>query len=322
MDFNINNMVGKTQTRPEIKADFFYSGEMPIPQQEEKTSEKQIQVEDWKTVVNRGFMKGLTGDEIRQLFRNRSTEVSEEMNRYINKYEGLIGPVFVDSHVLQQGFPVFEIPKKFKPYQRFAINCDDIVLKTNRHVEGGLNGELESFLDNVSGLVEKTVEVCRITGLPILKKGMFNDEVIDQLLNQLGVVGHGQKALQDALKEKVLGIRHKEDVPNVESNRGEQAVLKYNLKEGDVKAAMDVMIAPPAPATQDITEFDLKEEEAPIEIQQAPTPGIGVEFKAPSTKTDIVFTPPPERMENVQLDGVLRWPGGQISKLAEEENKK
>ena len=237
---DIMGITGKVSANPKIKADFFYSGEMYVPGEEKKKENETISVEDWRTVVNRAFMKGLTGDEIHQIFRNKEKELTDEMNAYMNKYEGLIGTVFVDSHVIEQGFPMTDIPKKFAPYHRFAINCDDVVMKSTRYVEGGFSGELQSFLDKAANIVTKVVETCRVTGLPVLRKGMFNDQVIDGLLKVLGGEGHGQKALQDALKEKVLGIKKTEEPQAVESDNEAKSVLKYRLKEASFKVPVQI----------------------------------------------------------------------------------
>lgn len=340
---DIMGIAGKASASPKIKADFFYSGEMYVPGEEKKKENETIPVEDWRTVVNRSFMKGLTGDEIRQVFRNKGKKLTDEMNAYINKYEGLIGTVFVDSHVIEQGFPMTDIPKKFSPYHRFAINCDDVVMKSTSHVEGGFSGELESFLDKAANIVTKVVETCRVTGLPVLRKGMFNDKIIDGLLKVLGAEGHGQKALQDALKEKVLGIRKTEEPQAVESDNEGKNVLKYRLKEASFKVPVQIFeekrydvdmplanmpnvdIQAPAeelkvdngeaelkvdldPKVYFNTEgnYNLKSPELNI-VVNAPSQGLQVSFSAPENKKDISYIHPLAEKDDVVLDDLLRW---------------
>ena len=310
---DIVNIAGAADARPDIKADVVYSGVMFVPGEETPRETASVEVEDWRTVVDRGFMKGLTGAEIKQVFSNRGHEVTQEMNAYIDKYEGLIGPVFVDSRVIAQGFPVSSIPKKFEPYHRFAINCDDIALKTERHVEGGFSGELEMFLDAVANIEEKTVEVCRFTGLPVLRKGMFNEQVIDELLRMLGSKEHGQEALQRALKEKLLGIKPVEDAPKVESTDEARNVLKYNLREATQKAVLQaapapemeidtkplplkVEVMPEAPAAPDL-KVDPNPLPMAVDFEDAAPDPLAVLFEKPSEEKDVEIVPSNEALD-------------------------
>ena len=172
--------------QPTIEADFF-SGGFDIPCEEQVSSsetEKPINpIKDWKFTINRAFMRGLTADDILNAIGDeiKILENAEEILNYIKKYEGLIGTVFVDSSVLESGFPISAIPKKFTPYHRFAINCKNPKIIQNRSISGKSGGGIDDFLNSADRINVKTTEIDRILGLPILKNGMLTRNVIKEI---------------------------------------------------------------------------------------------------------------------------------------------
>lgn len=264
-----------------LETDFF-SGGFDIPEEkvEAKTEAVKQPISNWKFVINRAFMRGLTtrdilnsiGDEIDHLGN------AQEIRDYMDKYEGLMGTVFLDISVLDKGFPISAIPKKFVPFHKFAVNCKNRKKVVSRAVSGGVSGDIDSFLNSTDRLQESTSEVCCLTGLPILRKGMFNKDVIQGLLNHLGVKGETMKDLQNAMREKVLGI-----VLVQKPIETEEVDLNYGLNSG-----MEVIPG------EEMSE----EDKGFADIQ--------LDYKA-SAENDIDFNEDLETCEDVKLDDNLRF---------------
>lgn len=264
-----------------LETDFF-SGGFDIPEEkvEAKTEAVKQPISNWKFVINRAFMRGLTtrdilnsiGDEIDHLGN------AQEIRDYMDKYEGLMGTVFLDISVLDKGFPISAIPKKFVPFHKFAINCKNRKKVVSRAVSGGVSGDIDSFLNSTDRLQESTSEVCCLTGLPILRKGMFNKNVIQGLLNHLGVKGETMKDLQNAMREKVLGI-----VLVQKPIETEEADLNYGLNSG-------MEVTPGEEMSEEDKGF--------ADIQ--------LDYKA-SAENDIDFNEDLETCEDVKLDDNLRF---------------
>lgn len=264
-----------------LETDFF-SGGFDIPEEKVEAKAEVVKqpISNWKFVINRAFMRGLTtrdilnsiGDEIDRLGN------AQEIRDYMDKYEGLMGTVFLDISVLDKGFPISAIPKKFVPFHKFAINCKKRKKVVSRAVSGGVSGDIDSFLNSTDRLQESTSEVCCLTGLPILRKGMFNKNVIQGLLNYLGVKGETMKDLQNALREKVLGI-----VLVQKPVETEEADLDYNLNSG-------MEVTPGEEMSEEDKGFS----------------DIQLDYKA-SAENDIDFNDDLETCEGVKLDDNLRF---------------
>ena len=195
----------------EFSSGFFQNGmniqpEEEVAQVEEKS--KSPLEEDWKTYVNRMFMKGMTADQIIEAIGEQIEKLqnAQEILKYIKKYEGLIGTIFVDSKVLEQGFPMALMPKGWNQFHRYSINCEHPVIKAIQRAEGGLSGDIDLFLSSHDENVKTEEEVCSICGLPVLHKGVFNQEVIGGILESLGREGNSLGQLQSAMKEIALKI--------------------------------------------------------------------------------------------------------------------
>lgn len=285
---------------PNIEADFF-SGGFDIPEEkivkQEEVSEPIIP--NWKFVINRAFMRGLTandilnsiGDEIKQL------ENAEEVLKYIRKYEGLIGTVFVDISVLDKGFPISSIPKKFEPLHRFAINCKNIKKEVDRTMVGVNGGGIDDFLNSSDKLQEVAKEVCQLTGLPILRKGMFTKELIAELIAFVGGEGDSLKDLQKAIKENILGIVK---IAPVET---EKADLSFGLTEGEVPIDFQ-----DPHDIEEVLDYALKERGMTVEAeeQNETIEDIKLDYRA-SAESDISFEEDAERVEDIKLDDNLRF---------------
>ena len=289
--------------QPTIEADFF-SGGFDIPCEEQVSSsetEKPINpIKDWKFTINRAFMRGLTADDILNAIGDeiKIQENAEEILNYIKKYEGLIGTVFVDSSVLESGFPISAIPKKFTPYHRFAINCKNPKIIQNRSISGKSGGGIDDFLNSADRINVKTTEIDRILGLPILKNGMLTRNVIKEILEQLGSVGDTLRDLQKALKEKVLSVSVY--IPT----ETEKADLQFGLKSGEVNIEIE-----DAPQTEkDIENYGLQDAGMTVSPDEATktVSGIQLDYKA-SDKQDVSFETAPEQLEDVKIDENLRF---------------
>lgn len=181
---------------------------------------------NWQKIINRAFMGGMTTTDIMDSIGPEIMALSNaaEILGYIKKYEGLIGTVFVDISVLNDGFPYSRIPKKFEPFHRFAINCTDFKQVKNRNFVGQMSGDIDVFLNASEELEEKSQDTCVKTNLPVYRKGMFTQKVIDDLLHELGEDSGTLFKLQELLKERVLGIRKPKEVDRSVGD------FKYSLK--------------------------------------------------------------------------------------------
>lgn len=283
-----------------IEADFF-SGGFDIPEEKIVKQEKVVEpsIPNWKFVVNRAFMRGLTANDILNSIGEeiKKLDNAEEVLKYIQKYEGLIGTVFVDISVLDKGFPISAIPKKFEQLHRFAINCKNFKKEVDRSLVGMKGGEIDDFLNSNDELQETVREVCQLTGLPVLKKGMFTKDIVAELIAFVGGEGSTLKDLQKAIKENILGIIK---IVPVET---EKADLAFGLSEGkvpiDFQEPHDV---------EDVLDYALKERGMTVEAekQNETVTGVKLDYRA-SAEDDISFEDDIESVEDIKLDDNLRF---------------
>lgn len=280
---NILNPSDEMDFAPEfnLESDFFSCGfEIPEEKIEEKVETQKQPISNWKFVINRAFMRGLTTRDILNSIGNEINKLgnAQEIHDYMDKYEGLIGTVFLDISVLDKGFPLSSIPKKFKPFHKFAINCKNHKKVVSRAVSGGVSGSIDSFLNSTDRIKEATSEVCCRTGLPVLQAGMFNSDIIKELIAYLGAKGESMKDLQNALRERVLGI-----IPVKKPKTIEDENLNYGLQS-------ELEIEPDKEMAEEDKGFS----------------NIQLDY-ATSSKNDIDFTIPCESVEEVKLDDNLRF---------------
>lgn len=279
---------------------------------------------DWMTFINRMFMKGMNAQSILNAVGKRieSLENSEEVLKYIKKYEGLIGTIFLDSKVLESGFPMALIPKSWAPYHRYSIHCSHPIVRHSQKAEGGLSGDIDMFLSSSDKNVRKEEEFCSISNLPVLKAGMFNEDVISKIMESLGKSGNKLSDLQAAMKEIALKINSKPkeqmefEKPDTKfelqnqkltiapqkETKTEISPIKYNLRQNKINAK----ISKSAPVK--VSGFKLSPK-ADIQIAEAgkqPMNGIRMEYKK-SSKKDIVMTHIPKRLNDVKVDEELRY---------------
>ena len=109
-------VTGADQSIPApIESDFFTNGfDLPdtTPSAPKPRLQPQSPLKDWRLVVDRAFMRGLSAADILKGIGNEIAGHPEEaaIRAYLAKYEGLIGTVFVDSAVIAAGFP----PPRFR----------------------------------------------------------------------------------------------------------------------------------------------------------------------------------------------------------------
>ena len=323
--------IGKEQNfspDPQIGQDFFTSTFSISDEEPKKAEERKDEVffSDWKTGINRMLMQGWTKEKIFDAVGEKieNSNISEEILAYLNKYEGLIGTVFVDSGVLEQGFPVSMIPKGWDKFHRFAINCHHPIVKVSTSVEGGLSGDISAFLSSMDKTIKKENKVCSITGLPVLQKGGCSKEFISEFLSSIGRTGDTLKALQEALLEIALGKTKEEkkvqefekpdlnyglhtqqvEVAPTEERKVSPSPQKYNLKQSKVQA--DISIVPEVEVVQYAPS---QKEDVVIVVEQNPIAddSISLSFK-PSSKTDITFEEnEKEIIKSVKMDRDLRF---------------
>lgn len=344
-------ITGADQSIPApIESDFFTNGfDLPenAPSAPQPRLQPQSPLKDWRLVVDRAFMRGLSAADI---IKGIGAEIAghpaeAEIRAYLAKYEGLIGTVFVDSAVIAAGFPPSRIPRSYAPYHRFAINCRDSRTVSRRRADGGISGDIDAFLNSMDGIKEDTLEVCRLTGLPVLHKGDFTPAVIADLLKQLDAPGSTLADLQAALKKQCLGLGAEEpaapapaeadldfglkaedmDAPVAEAPEEDGDIFAYNLSPAPVKVALhkarsvavqaaapgikaDVAIAPAPAEAPAAADFGLAE--AAIDAAAGDAPGRPLAIQpdyAPPAEDDIAFEAADNGMAGVQLDGGLRF---------------
>lgn len=339
----------------EINQEFdpnFFSTHMSI--EEEPQIEKEIQQPvnalegDWMTVINRMFMKGMTAQNILDAIGEQinSLQNAQEILKYIQKYEGLIGTIFVDSKVLENGFPMAMIPKGWDKFHRYSIHCDNPITKTIQTAEGGLSGDIDMFLSSSDKNVKREEEVCSMSGLPVLKAGMFSAEVISGIMESLGRKGDKLSDLQSAMKEIALHLNQKPaekvefekadtkfGLQNQKLNVNPQKevktntdLVKYRLKQhGRVEAKIQKVphfqmhgykLSPPKVEAKiqkasnlQMHEYKLTAPKEEIQItpaEEAPVSGIRMEYKK-SSKPDVKMSHIQSKVKDVKVDGELRY---------------
>lgn len=261
---------------------------------------KQYAVPDnWQQCINRAFMSGLTANDILKSIGNEIMERGNapEILSYIKKYEGLMGTVFVDISVLDDGFPYSRIPKKFKQFHRFAINCKNRKRFKSRTFTGQTSGDIDNFLNAEEQMEEVSKDVCEKTGLPVYKKGLFTKQIIQELLSLLGEEEGDLFRLQELLKEKILGIKKK---PKTNTEVGD---FNYGLKDGQ----LDIQIEASPFVIQD-SDINLKEPFFQVNTSQSPqiVQNIKLDYRA-SNDSDIQFEEETPVPMDIKLDSELRF---------------
>lgn len=349
---NLMTIADGNQPAPagKIESDFFTSNmelSLSSPVKKDAPETEANPFRDWRYAVNRAFMQGHTAADIFRAFGDQiaASPAAEEITAYIKKYEGLVGTVFIDCTVVENGLPLSAIPRRYRPYNLYAINCRHPRVEKTRSVEGGYAGEIDQFLQSANQTAVKETEYCDSTGLPVLKRGMFDRAAIHGVLALLGEEGDTLAQLQKALRQKVLGV----GVPAAPKQEFQKPDLSYGLKEGEIalpeeqrpvesrpvdgyglkRAAATLVIAPEqkevviegyAPSQkQDIAfeetpeaktaeDFGLQEGGLDVAMEQpAPeAPQVQLGY-SPSQNQDIAFEEPPAPMKDPKLDGVLRF---------------
>ena len=315
----------------EINQEFdpnFFSTHMSI--EEEPQIEKEIKRPanalegDWMTVINRMFMKGMTAQNILDAIGEQinSLQNAQEILKYIQKYEGLIGTIFVDSKVLENGFPMAMIPKGWDQFHRYSIHCDNPITKTVQTAEGGLSGDIDMFLSSSDKNVKKEEEVCSMSGLPVLKAGMFSAEVIAGIMESLGRKGDKLSDLQSAMKEIALHLNQKPaekvefekadtkfglqnqklNVNPQEEIKTDVNPVKYNLKQNKVEAKIQKAHSLQMRGYK----LSSKEDIQIASAGEAPVSGIRMEYKK-SSKPDMKMSHIQSKVKDVKVDGELRY---------------
>ena len=284
----------------ETTGDQYPNMDSGIPLSGQGIRKKQHSVpKNWQQCINRAFMIGLTANDILKSIGNEIMEMENapEILAYIKKYEGLMGTVFVDISVLDDGFPYSRIPKKFHQFHRFAVNCKNRKQFKSRAFTGQTSGDIENFLNAEEQLEEVSKDVCEKTGLPVYKKGLFTKQVIRELLSLLGEEDGDFFRLQELLKEKVLGIQKKQ------KTNTEIGDFNYGLKE----QPLDVEIAPEAFFAQD-EDLNLQEQVLQVQTTQPPqtVPNVKLDYRA-SNDSDILFEKEAPSPMDVKMDGELRF---------------
>lgn len=254
-------IAGTDQPAPApIESDFFTSGfDLPAEPATTPAPRRQPQspLKDWRFIIDRAFMRGLSAAAIRQAIGNEIAGHPEaaKIEAYLAKYEGLIGTVFVDSAVVAAGFPLARIPRTFAPYHRYAINCRDWREVTRTRAAGGVSGDIDAFLNSLDGEATDTFRVCRVTGLPVLEKGAFGEAEIAELLQLAGGTGSTLADLQKVLKEKCLGI----GVAEPSKPQAATPDLNYGLREEEMDAPVaDAPEAPDSPFKYNLAPAGIK----------------------------------------------------------------
>lgn len=262
----------------------FFTQSLNIPNEDEGkpegAEEVSTQFSNWKQEINRLFMKGMTAKAIFDSIGEKIDEApnSKEIKDYIQKYEGLIGTIFIDSGVLESGFPRNLIPREWAQYNRFAINCKHPVMKTETKIDGGLSGDIEAFLSAVDHNVRQEKEVCSITGLPVLRAGMFTPEVITSIFDSIGQTGTTLADLQKVMK--ILAL-HMTDDKSAERPEFQEPDVRYGLGE----QKMEVETQHPQETEKNVLKYNLKPSALSAKIQHAHE--TYVKGYAPSKKADI-----------------------------------
>lgn len=339
----------------EINQEFdpnFFSTHMSI--EEEPRAEKEITQPanalegDWMTVINRMFMKGMTAQNILDAIGEQinSLQNAQEILKYIQKYEGLIGTIFIDSKVLENGFPMAMIPKGWNQFHRYSIHCEHPITKTIQTAEGGLSGDIDMFLSSSDKNVKREEEVCSMSGLPVLKAGMFSAEVISGIMESLGRKGDKLSDLQSAMKEIALHLNQKSaekvefekadikfglqnqklNVNPQEEVKTDMNPIKYHLKQyGKVEAKIQkappiqmhgykltppkekIQIAPARETSIGGYKLSLPKEEIQISsAEETPIRGIKMEYKK-SSKPDVKMNHIQSKVKDVKIDEELRY---------------
>lgn len=268
----------------EFNSGFFQNSQIRLEPEEVYQEQMEIQPfnkmeNDWKTTVNRMLMKGMSADEIKNSIGEQIEllENAEEVFKYINKYEGLIGTIFLDSKVLEDGFSMAMIPKGWSKFHRFAINCAYPVLRKKRRARGGLSGDIDMFLSSSDENIDQEEEVCSVSGLPVLKAGMFSKETIDEIMETLGKKSDKLADLQKTMQEIAL----KRDFSTPRKLEFEKPDIQFNLKDLQLTAAAQLDVF----EDHSPESFSLKENELSTVFRKSKA--LAMKGYRPSTREDV-----------------------------------
>lgn len=275
---NILRIAEENDFAPEasIDADFF-SNNMDLPEDEGfidpndvVKEEKNPFAENWQYEVNKAFMQGFDGQAIKTAFGNDLAQIpnAQEVLDYIDKYEGLMGTVFIDCDVLNKGgMNMNEIPTSYWPFHRFAVNSKNRKRLSTRSFRGSASGEIDAFLNSEDRAVDTVREIDIDTNLPVYQKGCFDGNVVASLFKACGRPDVGDmKEIQGMIKAAIFGS---EKAP-IET---ENADLGFGLKE----SSMDITVAE-AEALEDIRMDYNPSDEQDISFADQGPPPVAVEL--------------------------------------------
>ena len=294
----------------EFDGGFFSNSErgLDIPSSDEGPEQEAGQVADpldnWRFIVNRAFMRGVTMRDIISAIGDRidARPDKDDIISYMRRYEGLIGVLFADASVLEAGLKNDEIPQRLRAFWTFAVNSRSRRIETTRTYEACKSGDIDEFLSATEQASSDFKEIDTTTGLPVFKKGMLTSDVLASAIERLGGTGCTLAAFKALAREKLLGIKPSR---KVDTRTGD---FNYGLADGGMNIEYD-KTARHAMASADI---GLKQAGIDkIEIQPMEK-NLDVGMPAPSDKVDIdiqparklveVKMPAPSRKEDVSFE--------------------
>ena len=122
---------------------------------------------NWKKAIAKELMLGKHKADIINKFGKiiENAKNRDKILNYIDKYDGVIGFIVIDSSVFDDKFNFKNIPAKNKEYAKFAINSPKLLEQTSEIVEQEFDGTLDGFLNSDDKATKNIYYIDEATGM-------------------------------------------------------------------------------------------------------------------------------------------------------------
>lgn len=188
---DIGNFLDENHINEGVFVDDMFQPQMSDLYEENKEEEKEeikYSFDNWKKVCAQALMQGYHKKDILARYKTNMKVAgnTEEVEKYLEQKDGLIGSIFVDCSAFDKNFDYNRCSKKLKKYHKFAINCNcDKFIETKLR-KNASDGSIDGLLNEEAKLVKTTQEVCENCGLPVIHSlKEINREVLSNIVDEL-----------------------------------------------------------------------------------------------------------------------------------------
>lgn len=189
---DIGKFIDENHVNEDISIDNMYQPEMSdlVEIETPKKVAKEYKFDNWKKVCAQALMSGFHKKDILARYRTNMKVAgnTEEIEKYLEQKDGLVGSIFVDCSCFDKDFDYSKCANKLKKYHKFAINCHCGEFVETKLRKNASDGSIDGLLNEEAKLVKTTKEVCGNCGLPVIHSlreipRIVLCEIVDELVD-------------------------------------------------------------------------------------------------------------------------------------------